>query len=101
MVSIGTSLWYAILGVIPKEALSNGGMAVAGYEAASPSSLAQSRRPTADESEENAQAAIHLGPITTAVLSSVEAPVQQVLQAFDRLQAAIVLLHLVQARSQS
>jgi hypothetical protein len=89
MVSIGTSLWYAILGVMPKESSSNGGMAVAGYEAASPSSLAQSRRPTADESEENAQAAIQLAPITTAVLSSIEAPVQQVLRSFGRLQAAI------------
>lgn len=89
MVSIGTSLWYAILGVMPKESPSNGGMAVAGYEAASPSSLAQSRRPTADQSEENAQAAIQLAPITTAVLSSIEAPAQQVLQSFGRLQAAI------------
>lgn len=89
MVSTGTSLWYAILGTMPKESLSNGSMTVAEYEAAPTSSSAQSRRPTADESEQNAQATILLAPITTAVLSSIEAPVQQVPQAFDRLQAAI------------
>jgi hypothetical protein len=89
MVSTGTSLWYATLGVMPKESPSNGSMAVAGHEVAPTISLAQSRRPTADEIEENAQAAIQLAPITTSVLSSIEAPVQQVLQSLGRLQAAI------------
>jgi hypothetical protein len=94
MMSTGISLWYAILGVMPKESLSNGGMALAGYEPAPASSLAQSWRPTADQSEENAQAAIELAPMATGVLSSIESsstesPVQQVLQSSGRLQAAI------------
>jgi hypothetical protein len=94
MVSAGISLWYATLGVMPRESPSNSIMAVAGNEAEPTSSLAQSRRTPADEKEENAQAAIQLAPMATAVLSSIESsstesPVQQVLQSSGRLQAAI------------
>jgi len=88
MMSTGAGLWYATLGTMPKESPGNR-VAVAGYDAAPTSSLAQSRRSLADENKESAQAATQLAPIATANLSSIGSPIQQALLSSGRLQAAI------------